>query len=528
MKPLRHRCSPFSFTLSLGVALAFSAVSSGATEVRTVQLETRAGVLEGVVEEAGLVDAFKGIPYAAPPVGGLRWQPPRPAAPWAGLRLAHDFPPRAMQVHLWDDMRFFDDGPSEDCLYLNVWRPAKAAAKKRPVMFWIHGGGFVAGSTSEPRQNGAKLTQKGVVVVSLTYRMGVLGFLAHPELSEESPQGASGNYGLMDMVAALEWVRDNIADFGGDPDNVTIFGESAGSFAVSMLMASPMAEGLFHKAIGESGAALGEATLSLKEGEEAGTRFGQEVLGLMSLRELRELPAQDLIEAAGKEHRFRAVVDGRFLMEDVEATYQNGRQNSVPLLAGWNLDEGGAGAIFGQQAQTLVNFEARAREQFGADADEFLAAYAATTDAEALRAAKDYGGDRFIGHGTWRWIETHQRTGGKPVFRYRFDQTLPLPVDAAPQAEPRAAHSWEIEYVFGVISSRDLPWRPEDHEVSDLMMNYWTNFAKRGDPNGAGVPAWPQYLPEDQYPVMHLQADPVVTFDDHRDRYEFMTNQMSD
>lgn len=525
MRTLRRLCLPVSLSISLGITGIVGSATARGEEVRTVRLETRSGVLEGVVEEAGLVHSFKGIPYAAPPVGELRWRPPQLAERWEGVRMAHDYPPRAMQVHMWDDMRFFDEGPSEDCLYLNVWRPAKTAVKKRPVMFWIHGGGLVAGSTSEPRQNGAKLTQKGVVVVSLTYRMGVFGFLAHPELSEESPQGASGNYGLMDMVAALEWVRDNIGDFGGDADNVTIFGESAGSFSVSMLMASPLAEGLFHKAIGESGAALGGATTSLKEGEETGMKFGQDILGLTSLQEMRDLPAQQLIEAAGKKHRFRQVVDGRFLTEDVNATFSHGRQNSVPLLAGWNLDEGGAGAIFGKLAPTLDNFEAKARELFGTDADDFLAVYSATTDAEALRTAKDYGGDRFIGHGTWRWIETHQRTGGKPVFRYRFDQTLPLPVDARPKAEARAAHSWEIEYVFGVISSRDLPWRPEDHEVSELMMDYWTNFAKQGDPNGPDLPAWPEYLPEDSHPVMHLRAEPTVTFDDHRARYEFLNTQ---
>ena len=238
------------------VALCFVWLSGlsllSAQESTPVQITTAHGILEGVVSSDGSVRTFKGIPYAAPPVGDLRWKAPQPVEPWEGVRRATDFPPRAMQVHVWDDMFFCDDGPSEDCLYLNLWMPSRPDTDKLPVMFWIHGGGFIAGSTSEPRQDGGDLSKKGVIIVSLTYRMGVFGFFAHPELTAESGHEASGNYGLLDMVAALEWVRDNIATFGGDPDNVTIFGESAGSSAVNALVTSPLAGGLFHKAIGES------------------------------------------------------------------------------------------------------------------------------------------------------------------------------------------------------------------------------------------------------------------------------------
>ena len=497
------------------------AIGVSAQETKTVQRSTMAGVVEGIASADGQQQTFKGIPYAAPPVGDMRWQPPQPVEPWKGVRLAHDFPPRAMQMHVWDDMRFYDDGPSEDCLYLNVWTSAKRTEKPLPVMFWIHGGGFRAGSTSEPRQNGEVLAKKGVVVVSLTYRMGIFGFYAHPELAAESADGATGNYGLMDMVAALEWVRDNIAEFGGDPNNVTIFGESAGSFAVSMLMASPTAEGLFHKAIGQSGAALGRSMPSSEAAAERGVAFAREIYGDISLDGLRAVPGQALLEAAEKSGRFGPNIDGLFLTDQPRAIFAAGRQSEVPLLAGWNLDESGPGAIFGGEAPTLANYEARARAKFGEDAEAFLQAYSATNDAEALRVAIDFGGDSFIGHGTWRWIEAHARSGEAPVYRYMFDHPLPLPANAAENQRARAAHSWEIEYVFGVLDSKNLPWRPEDYKVSELMMNYWTNFAKRSDPNGEGVPEWPAYQAVGS-PVMHLNPEPTVTSDDHRARYEFL------
>ena len=508
--------------------LAFVLISSlfgfplVAQEPSYVQLDTAHGTLEGVVSGDGKVRTFKGIPYAAPPIGDLRWKPPHPVTPWEGVRLAHDYPPRAMQVHVWDDMFFYDDGPSEDCLYLNLWMPAKPETDKLPVMFWIHGGGFIAGSTSEPRQDGGNLSKKGVLVVSLTYRMGIFGFFAHPELSAESARNASGNYGMLDMVAALEWVRDNIATFGGDPNNVTIFGESAGSMAVSALMASPQARGLFHKAIGESGGALNRSMQTRKEAEKQGLEFVEAEIGDTSLAALRAMPAQELLEISQRGPRFRPNIDGLFLIENPVDTYATGRQSHVPLLAGWNLDEGGAGALFGDKVPTLANFQAAAKERFGDDADAFLAAYAASTDHEAKRAAQDYGGDRFIGYGTWKWLEEHERTGTSPVYRYMFDHPLPLPADAPADAEPRAAHSWEIEYVFRVISSKDLPWRDEDWKVSELISTYWTNFAKHGDPNSSGLLAWPQYNTDNGRPVMHLNPTPSVTSDDHRARYEFL------
>ena len=266
--------------------------ANAATELPKARTRTTNGVIEGVISQG--VRTYKGIPFAAPPAGDLRWKPPQPAASWDGVRPATGFGPRCMQGRIFDDMIFRDEGPSEDCLYLNVWAPEKPQEKPLPVMVWIYGGGFQAGASSEPRQDGGELSKKDVVVVSFNYRLGAMGFYSHPELSKESPYHASGNYGLLDQVAALRWVRNNIAAFGGDPGNVTIFGESAGSMSVSALMASPLAKGLFHRAIGESGGAF-SATRPMRglvESEAAGLKFAESSLGTASLKELRALPGE--------------------------------------------------------------------------------------------------------------------------------------------------------------------------------------------------------------------------------------------
>src|SRR5208283_806277 len=309
-----------------------------AQELRYVQQSTANGVLEGVVSADGKVRTFKGIPYAAPPVGPLRWKAPQPAASWTGVRKAADYGARAMQGRIYSDMVFNDPGPSEDCLYLNLWMPANPAEAKLPVMVWIHGGGFVAGSSSEPRQDAGNLSKKGVMVVSFNYRMGVFGFFAHPDLAKESGHNASGNYGLLDQVAALEWVKKNIATFGGDPDNVTIFGESAGSSSVSGLMASPLAKRLFHRAIGESGAFFKTIPpmKSRAEAEKAGMKFAESAFGTTSLQALRAMPAQKILNEALKvpTETFSPDIDGYFLPEDCSSIYAAGKQSRVPLLAG--------------------------------------------------------------------------------------------------------------------------------------------------------------------------------------------------
>jgi para-nitrobenzyl esterase len=492
-----------------------------------VQARTADGMVEGVVSADDKVRTFKGIPYASAPVGPLRWKPPQAAVPWLGVLKTVEYGPRPMQGRIFKDMVFHDTGPSEDCLYLNLWMPEHAPAKL-PVMVWIFGGGFAAGSSSEPRQDAGNLSKKGVLVVSFNYRLGVFGFLAHPDLAKESASGSSGNYGLLDQIAALKWVKRNIAAFGGDPDNVTLFGESAGSFSVSALMGSPLARGLFNRAIGESGAFFAPSgrLKSLAEAEEAGSRFAAS-LGKSSIDELRTVPAQELLEAALKRPRFDfwPDIDGYFLPTDCKSIFAAGGQAHVPLLAGWNRDERGYADFFGGEDPTAAHYVERASTLFGSRAEDFLKLYPAATDAEARRAAQDYEGDQFIGFGTWKWLELHRLTGESSVYRYEFDRPLPLPVGAAPGAEPSAYHSGEIEYVFRVLSSKNLPWTPEDRKVSDLMSSYWTNFAKTGDPNGPGLPRWPAYGGADADPVMHLTEVPASAPDGHRARYTFLDRQ---
>jgi para-nitrobenzyl esterase len=493
-------------------------------------VRTNAGSVKGTVDSG--VAAFKGIPFAAPPVGALRWKAPRPAPHWNGVRDASEFGSRCMQGSIYNDMNFRDKGPSEDCLYLNVWTPATSEKAHLPVMVWIYGGGFGAGAASEPRQDGTNLAKKGVVVVSMNYRLNVFGFFSHAELAGESGRNSSGNYGLLDQLAALKWVHKNIAGFGGDAGKVTIFGESAGSFSVSALMASPLAHGLFERAIGESGAYFGTILplQPLAKSEEADARFAESI-GAHSLSELRAKPAAELLDAAVKQKAvwFAPNIDGYFLPQSVRAIYASGKQSHVPLLAGWNRDEGGYASIFEKDAPTAANFAVYAHKHYGAQADDFLKLYPAEGDEQAKRSAGDLAGDEFIAFSTWKWMEMQAATGSSKLYRYEFDDAPPAPTTAeaaAPDSAPRGAyHSAEIEFVFGALASKNLPWRPEDKVLSDLMSSYWTNFAKNGDPNGQGLPQWPVYTGKANYPVMHLDATPHVAPDDHRARYEFLNKQ---
>jgi para-nitrobenzyl esterase len=496
-------------------------------------VRTEAGLIEGVVEGDGQVRAFKGIPFAAPPVGNLRWAPPQPVASWEGVRSTQAFGPRCMQGRIFDDMVFRDE-PSEDCLYLNVWAPTQAPSGKLPVMVWIHGGGFAAGSASEPRQDGGRLSQKGVAVVGINYRLGVFGFLSHAELTKESSHHASGNYGLMDQVAALQWVQRNIAAFGGDPDNVTIFGESAGSFAVSALMVSPLARGLFHRAIGESGAffTAGDGTLApktLSASEEIGAGFAV-AAGEPTLAGLRAKPAEAILEAALKSRIwFSPNIDGHVLSRDAHAVFAAGEQARVPLLAGWNADEIRAGIVLAKQKPTAASFAAETRKRFGTFADAVLKVYPATSDAEALESAAALASDLFIGYATWKWVEMHLSTGDAPVFRYSFDRKIPVAPDTRVNGLPATAkdvgarHAGEIEYVFGALDSLPtVPWQPSDRALSDLMMSYWSNFARAGDPNGAGLPAWPRYGEVGSFQVMHLDETSGAKPDTLKARYQVL------
>jgi para-nitrobenzyl esterase len=505
-------------------AMAIMGLTLGlSTPVRADQLTVKAvqGTAHGKTINNGKVRAFLGLPYAAPPVGNLRWKAPALPALWKGERDATRYGARCMQGRVFDDMVFQDSGPSENCLYLNVFTPADAKLhSKLPVMFWIHGGGYAGGSASEPRHNGDFLPTKGVVLVTINYRLGVFGFLATPDLAKEA-NGAAGNYALLDMVAALRWVRGNIARFGGDPGNVTIFGESAGSFAVSTLMASPLAHGLFHKAIGESGGAfsdlLSTGTLEVTEKQDQKWVAAR---GVSNLAQLRAQPAAKILEAAGKESApsFLPVVDGRVLTEPVAATYAAGKQAHVPLLAGWNRDENEGLA----RGMTVEKWKATAEKLFGDRAAEFLTLYPGSTDEQAVRSAIDYGSDNFIAFGTWKWIEAHRKTGESPVYRYHFE--LPAPPSKFHQGWS-TFHSDDIEFVFGTIDTRPgAVWQPADRKMSEQMMFYWTNFARTGDPNGPGLPVWPKYNKGNA--ILHLDSTITSGTDTTRPRYEFLLKGM--
>ncbi len=512
---------------ALGSLAALTAALSAAP---SDQVHLAGGVVEGTTGKNAGIRAYLGIPYAAPPVGELRWKPPQPVPAWTGVQKADHFGARCMQSNVFGDMVFKDSGMAEDCLNLNVWTPAKSAREKLPVMVWIYGGGFQAGATSEPRQNGEVLAGKGVVVVSMNYRLGIFGFYAHPELTKESGNHASGNYGLMDQLEALRWVHKNIQAFGGDPGKVTIFGESAGSFAVCALMASPLAHGLFARAIGESGAFFGN-TLSAKtltKSEEYGAKFAtSQKAG--SLADLRAIPAEKLLGAAhaAGDFNFGPNVDGYFLPSLASEIYAAGKQSHVPLLAGWNADEGSYGVVMAKEKLTAEKFTAQIRQKFPKDQAEVAKLYPAGSEDEAFRSATDLAGDQFIAYSTWKWIEVQRQTGGGKVYRYLFSRVRPSPPDAmvngVPASRLGAAHASEIEYVFGALdSNKEYVWQPADYKLSELMQTYWSNFAKTGDPNGAGLPKWSPHDSRDGYAVMHLDVDAHSAPEVHRERYQFL------
>ncbi len=484
-------------------------------------VKTAQGKAQGKAINDGKVRAFLGLPYAAPPVGNMRWKAPAPPASWKGRRDDTRYGARCFQAGIFGDMIFQDDGPSEDCLFLNVFTPAGLKHSARlPVMFWIHGGGYTGGSASEPRHNGDFLPTKGVVLVTINYRLGVLGFLATADLAKEA-NGSAGNYGLLDMVAALQWVKTNIAKFGGDPGNVTIFGESAGSFAVSTLMAAAPAQGLFQKAIGESGGAFSDVlptgTLDARELQDEAWAAS---LGASTLAELRAMPAQTIIDAGRAKGApyFSSVVDGQLLTDSVPAIYAAGKQAHVPLLAGWNRDENSGLA----NGMTVDKWTAFANEHFADRAAEFLSLYPGNTDEEAARSAIDFGSDAFIAFGTWKWIDAHRKTGDSPIYRYHFEQPAP---PSKFHAGSFAFHSDDIEYVFGTLDTRlGAVWLPEDRKLSDQMMSYWTNFARSGDPNGPGLPAWPRLGADSQ--LIHLDTTITSGPSTVEPRYEFLLKGM--
>jgi para-nitrobenzyl esterase len=514
--------------------LAFTLTTSAAFASDPLKVKTDKGTVGGTYTTDREIRIFKGIPYAAPPVGNLRWQPPQPAAKWHDTLAATTYGHHCYQTNPFADMHFDDAGPSEDCLTVNIWSPAKAKPGSLPVMLWIHGGGYTAGSASEPRHDGQFLAHRNVVVVTLNYRLGIFGFFTHPDLAAESPHHAAGNYGLLDQAAALAWVSRNITAFGGDPNNITIFGESAGSFSVSSLMASPLSKALIAKAIGESGAAFHSSglpfpTLAATEQEDAA--FAVSALHASTLADLRKLSADEVIAAASAKTtppppHFGPVVDGYFLPQSVPEICAAGNQAHVPLLAGWNADEVRSAVTMNPVKPTIDTFSAQATKDFGARAPDFLAVYPATTDAEALQSAGDFVSDRFIAYSTWAWLEAQVNTGQAPVYRYRFD--LGSSGDKFHPAAAGAFHSDDIEYVFGTLDTRlESTIRPEDRALSDEIQKYWTNFARNGDPNAPTLPTWPTYKAATDWQVMHLNTTSEAKPDLQRPRYLFLQSVWS-
>jgi len=515
------------------------------------RVKTANGILESTAPPKDGVRSFKGIPFGQPPVGDLRWREPQPVKNWTGVRNADQFGPTCMQrLSPGADYWLRGKGISEDCLYLNVWTSAKSGNEKLPVLVYIFGGGFQNGDGSEPRYDGESMARHGMVAVSVNYRTNIFGFFVHPELTRESPHHAAGNYGLLDQVAALQWVRKNIAAFGGDPQRVTIAGESAGSISVSALMASPLSKGLIAGAIGESGAAISSLPPQpLAEAEQNGVKFAA-AAGATTLAALRAMTAEQIQDAAAKAQdiRFSTAMDGYFLSKSLTAIYEAGEQAKVPLLAGSNTEEQPARSVLGAGDPTPETLASAIRRFYGEKADPVLKAYAANTADEVYEAAAHLASARFIAYGTWKWTELQMKTGGKPVYRYLYARPRPaylgMPGQSAPAAPgagrggragrgapsgtgapqppaPRgAAHSSEIQYAMGNLDlDKRYAWEPADYEVSKTMQAYFVNFIKTGNPNGPSMPNWPAYRADDNYQRMRIDVKSQAEPEAHRDRY---------
>ncbi len=477
--------------LRLAFLLAQILVTSFAAAQAQPTLHLQNGDISGSQSTDGKVAIFKGIPYAAPPVLGLRWKAPQPPANWSGVRECTQFGPSAVQnpplpFFVWSEEFMAPLSPiSEDCLYLNVWSPNPiSTTEKLPVIVWIHGGGFMSGAGACPIYDGEGMAKKGVVFVTINYRLGVFGFLAHPELSRESGTNSSGNYALLDMIAALKWVQQNIAAFGGDPDRVTIAGQSAGSFAVNALMASPVAKGLFHRAIGESGAMFGDRALSLPAASLQGIELVKK-LNRYSISDLRSLPADTLLKYGGG---YSPVLDGYVVPTDVHTIFTEGKQNDVPLLTGYNRDEG---FVFGE-TMTAGQFRTEAKNKYGGLAEEFLKAFPATDDAVAKQSQKNLSRDETFAWQCYTWARLQSKTGQSKAWLYRFDRVPPGRPDLA---EEGAFHSAEIAYALHSLPMWKRPWEKLDEQLSEQMSSYWANFAATGDPNGKGLPKWEAFNP---------------------------------
>ncbi|HEY5040953.1 MAG TPA: carboxylesterase family protein [Verrucomicrobiae bacterium] len=488
----------------LGVMLAMFAVGLAYAQ-QPAPVKTDLGLVQGVSQDG--LTVYRGIPFAAPPVGDLRWRAPQPAAKWDGVRQATQFAPMPIQ----------NGRGSEDCLYLNVWTPAKSASDHIPVLVWIYGGGFIAGATSDPSYNGVNLAKKGVVLVSIAYRVGQLGFLAHPELSAESPNHVSGNYGLLDQIAGLQWVKKNIAAFGGDPKKVTIFGESAGGISVSILCASPLAKGLFEGAISESGGSFGpprpttfpgENLKRLADAERGGEAYAK-AAGVSSIAELRKLSPDKLPATCGLGGAW-PIIDGWVIPDDQYKLYSAGKYNDTPILVGYNSDEG---ASF-SPPKTSEDYIAGVKTRYGKFADDLIKAYPAGSGTPP-KSARDLARDAAFGWQTWSWARLAAEKGKSKVFFYYFDQHPDYP-EGSPRAGYGSPHGSEVAYVFEHLNSRSPQTTKTDLEISDAMSTCWVNFAKHGDPNGKGVPTWPVFSdsnPQEMYFSQTPHIGPVPSIE---------------
>lgn len=463
---------------------------------KPVQVES--GAVEGAAERGSTV--YRGIPFAAPPVGEWRWREPQPALAWQGTRKATSFAPACLQK----GVSMPGEKPpvtNEDCLYLNIWTPPRSSGKSLPVIAWIHGGGFKNGSASMPLYWGDRLARHGVVVVTIAYRLGPLGFLAHADLTAESAHKTSGNYGLLDQIAALEWIQRNIAAFGGDPTLVTIAGQSSGAMSVSMLMASPRAKGLFHRAIGQSGGLFEPVKLApsylLKNAERDGAAYTASI-GADSIAALRKLPAADLLEGkAGSVGH--PVIEPYVLPASPHEAFSSGAYNDVPTMVGFNAEE--ARALVDVGSVKAATFNADIKRSFGALPPALMDAYPHTTDAQAQQARLDFERDLRFGWDMWAWARLQAKSEQNRVYFYYFDQKPPFPAESV-HAAWGASHFAELWYMFDHLDQENWRWSAADRTLAKSMSRYWTNFAKSGDPNGQSLPVWPHFDGENS--VMHL------------------------
>ena len=451
---------------------------------------TEAGLVSGV--KTGDITAYKGIPFAAPPVGDLRWKAPQPAKHWDGVRKCVAFSASPMQAKptpfmVYTSEFLIPESPiGEDCLYLNVWTGAKTKADKRPVFVWIYGGGFTSGGSACPIYDGEAMAKKGIVFVSANYRVGVFGFLAHPELTKEANGKGSGNYALLDQVAALKWVKRNIAAFGGDPDNVTIGGQSAGSMSVNCLVASPLTKGLFNRAIAESGSMVVKNPLlasgTLETAEAQGTKLAEKA-GAKTLAEMRAMPAEEVLKKF--QGQFAPIVDGYVLPESVPDIFTTNKQNHVALITGWNDDE------FGGQTRSKEDFKKWAEAQYGADAVTFLKYFPAETDEQAKESQTRLSRDQIFAMAGFKWAALQSKYASSPVYVYNFDRKVPAEGDMKKYG---AFHTAEVPYMLDNLKFlNNRPFEPADRKLAKTMSGYLVNFIKSGNPNGAGLPEWPKY-----------------------------------